>query len=84
MAFAGTDTRISIQNFGNASIALIISGSALNAVTVAMFQAGLYDIVSAGVLVAARIVSGGPGIKFFAWDEETSLLGGWNEGNWTV
>lgn len=84
VAFQGTDTTISIQNFGNASIALILSGSALSAVTIAMFQAGLYDIVSAGVLVLARIVSGGPGVKFFAWDEETSLLGGWNEGSWTI
>lgn len=84
VAFEGTDTTISIQNFGDASVAFILSGSALSAVTVAMFQAGLYDIVSAGVLVRAHIVSGGPGTKFFAWDEETSLLGGWNEGSWTI
>src|ERR1017187_2901752 len=72
VAFAGTDTTIRIQNFGDASISYILSGSALSAVTVAMFQAGLYDLRPAGVLVRDHIDSGGPGTKFFAWNEETS------------
>lgn len=84
VAFAGTDTTISIQNFGDASISFILSGSALSAVTIAMFNAGLYDIVAAGVRVRAHIVSGAPGTKFFAWNEETSTLGGWNEGSWLI
>lgn len=84
VAFGGTDTTISIQNFGDASVSFILSGSMLGAVTIAMFMAGLYDIVSAGVLVRDHIVSGAPGTKFFAWNEETSSAGGWSEGRWLI
>ena len=77
-----TGFTILIQDYQNMSYALIIVGSVIDSLTLALITGGYIPLRPEGVEVVNYYTSPGP---VFAWDvAPTSLLAGWDTGLWAA
>jgi len=73
------DNEVLIQDYGNMSYAIIFLGPAISPLDAALFSGGYVPLKPEGVQVTAYY-RGTPPI--FSWDQDTTLLKGWDQGNW--
>lgn len=76
--FLGLDSHILIKDFGNLTMGLGITGIP-DAITLALLNGGYLNIRPAGVLMIPYIPCDGPP---FGFDEDDSLIGGFDHGCW--
>lgn len=73
--------RILIQDNQNMSYSLAVIGGVVDSLTLALITGGYIPLKPEGVRVAEYLVSVDANLAF-AWDVESSLLGGWDEASW--
>lgn len=76
-----TEFTIIIQDYCDMSYALIIAGGIIDSLTLALITGGYIDLRPEGVEISAYFVSEGDN-PIFAFDLDTPLLKGWDEGYW--
>lgn len=74
-------TTILIQDNQDMTYDLAVVGGLIDALTLALITGGYIPLKPEGVLVAAYYVSTDTNPSF-AWDVESTLLAGWDEGSW--
>lgn len=75
------ETTILIQDYQDMSYAFILLGGTIDALTLALLTGGYLPLKPEGVRIAAYYVSVDDN-PLFAWDVESDLLAGWDEGSW--
>lgn len=75
------ETTILIQDNQDMTYDLAVVGGIIDSLTLALLTGGYIPLKPEGVLVAAYYVSVDTN-PAFAWDVESTLLGGWDEGSW--
>lgn len=75
------DTTILIQDNQDMTYDLAVVGGIIDSLTLALITGGYIPLKPEGVLVAAYYVSTDSNPSF-AWDVESTLLAGWDQGSW--
>lgn len=74
---------IGIQDNCDMSFDLIVSGAAIDSLTLALITGGYIQLRPEGVEISVYYTSQG-GNPIFAWDVESTLFQGWDEGYWAT
>lgn len=78
--FAGTGVGILIQDYGNMTIALALTGTAPDAVTFGLFISGDLNTKPAGVELEGYMTPFSSGVPYFGFDVENSVISGYDVG----
>lgn len=84
LLFGGTGFGILIQDYANMHMLYAITGPTPDAVTLALFTGGYLNMKPAGVTIDGYMTPATPGARYFAFDVESTTMGGWDEGSWGV
>lgn len=79
--FGSQGITILINDYENMSYAMVIIGTMIPALTLALITGGYIPLRPEGVEIINYFVSPGP---IFAWDTESVLLQGWDTGLWAT
>lgn len=77
------DTNILIQDHQDMSYDLILVGTTIDSLTIALLTGGYIPLRPEGVLIANYYVPVDAS-PIFGWDIENTYLAGWEEGTWAV
>ena len=82
--FAGTGIGILIQDYGNMHMGLALTGTTPDALTLALFITGYFNVKPAGVAIDYYMTPSSPGTPYFGLGVENSVIAGLGVGAFGV
>jgi hypothetical protein len=82
--YAGTGFGVLIQDLQGMHMAMALTGPLPDAVTLALFTQGYFDIKPAGVQIDKYYTPAEPNVPYFGFSVENDNISGWGVGYWGV
>ncbi len=80
--FAESGSGLLIQDYGDMHMAVALTGPVPDAVTLALFTGGYFDLRPAGVRIDDYYVPAVPDVPYFGYGVENASISGWGVGYW--